>query len=60
MCLGLTLMSGSEIDDTDEGLCIRCGDEAWENADKCPACLYDDEIEHQVERIIERTHGVDN
>ena len=43
-----------------EGLCIRCGDEAWETADKCSACLYDDEIEHQVDRIIESMHGIDN
>ena len=53
-------MSASEIEDTDEALCVRCGDETWENADKCSACLYDDEIEHQVERIIERMHGIDN
>ncbi len=53
-------MSGSNTEDTNEGLCIRCGDEIWDDADTCPACLYDDEIEHQVERIIERMHGIEN
>ena len=60
MCSGVTLMSGSNTEDTNEGLCIRCGDEIWDDADTCSACLYDDEIEHQVERTIERMHGVDN
>ena len=53
-------MSASEIEDTDEALCVRCGDETWGESDKCSACLYDDEIEHQTERIIERMHGIDN
>ena len=47
-------------EETDEALCIRCGDETFGDSDKCSACLYDDEIEHQVERIIERMHGIDN
>ncbi len=60
MCSEVSLMSASEIEDTDEALCVRCGDETWGDSDKCSACLYDDEIEHQVERIIERMHGIDN
>lgn len=43
----------------DVELCA-CGDPVWHGADKCPACLYDDEIEHQTDRIIERMHGIDN
>ena len=60
MCSEVSLMSASEIEDTDEGCCIRCGDETWGDSDKCSACLYDDEIDHQTERITERMHGIDN
>lgn len=62
MCSGVNLMRASEIDETDDGLCVRCGDPVWEweYVDKCAACLYDDEIDHQIERIIERMHGIEN